>query len=135
MPGVNEVVDERRATDSTSRIREAMFLYVALLPVAAVVTFYLLVADRFTASSADDLARASYGWPFDWVQQDLSRYDPIGFPTTIDFSWQRAWHDPIVTTYDWFAFAANTLIVGVVVAGIVGFVIAAVRRSRKARQQ
>lgn len=112
-----------------------MFLYLALLPVAAVVTFYLLVADRFTASSADDLARTGYGWPFDWVRQDLSRYEPVGFPTTIDFSWQRAWHDPVVTTYDWFAFAANTLIVGVVVAGIAGLVIAAMRRSWKARQR
>ncbi|RXZ86675.1 hypothetical protein ESP50_09845 [Agromyces atrinae] len=132
---MNEVVDERRASQPASRIRDALFLYVVLLPVAAVVTFYLLVTDRFTASNASDLARASYGWPFDWVQQDLSRYEPIGFPTTIDFSWQRAWHDPIVTRYDWFAFTANTLIVGVVVAGIVGIVIAAVRRSRKARQQ
>jgi hypothetical protein len=76
-------------------------------------TTYCLAADRFTAHSAAELARASYGWPFNWVTQDLSRYAATEFPVTIAFSWQRNWSDPVVTSYDWLMFAVNTLLVGV----------------------
>ena len=88
-------------------------MYLYLLPLSAMATFYCLAADRFTAHSAAELARASYGWPFNWVAQDLSRYAATEFPVTIAFSWQRNWSDPVVTSYDWLMFAVNTLLVGV----------------------
>lgn len=93
-------------------------MYLYLLPLSAIVTFYCLAADRFTAHSAAELARASYGWPLNWVTQDLSRYEPIGFPTTIDFNWQRNWSDPVATSYDWFRFAVDTLLLGMLVTAL-----------------
>lgn len=86
-------------------------VYLCLLPLAALATFYLLVADRFTAASVRDLGHARFGLLFAWVQQDLSRYEPTSFPVTMSFQWQRAWHDPIVTSYDAVAGIADVLLV------------------------
>ncbi len=93
-------------------------MYLYLLPLSAMATFYCLAADRFTAHSAAELARASYGWPFNWVTQDLSRYEPTGLPTTIDFNWQRNWSDPIATSYDWLMLALDILLLGAPVTGL-----------------
>ena len=93
-------------------------MYLCLLPFSAMVTFYCLAADRVTARSAAELARASYGWPFNWVTQDLSRYAPTEFPVTIAFNWQRDWSDPVVTSYDWVRFAVDVLLVGVLVTAL-----------------
>lgn len=82
------------------------------------VAFYCLAADRFIAYSAAELARASYGWPFNWVTQDLSRYEPTGFPTTIGFNWQRNWSDPVATSYDWLMLVLDTLLLGVLVTSL-----------------
>jgi|GEM_PF-2598612 len=102
--------------------------YLMLLPLSAMLTFYLLLADSVTASSAEDLRHARYGLPFAWVEQDLSRYEPIAFPFTLGFGWQRAWHDPIVTHYDWFAFAADVLIVGIAVTAAFLALVPLIRR-------
>ena len=88
-------------------------MYLCLLPLAAVATFYLLVLDRVTATSQNALAHAGFGLPFDWVEQDLSRYEPISFPTVIKFNFVRAWDAPIVTSYDWLMFGVNVVICGV----------------------
>ena len=93
-------------------------MYLCLLPLSAMVTFYCLAADRFLAHSAAELARASYGWPFNWVTQDLSRYEPVEFPVTIDFNWQRTWSEPVATSYDWLFFAVDTLLLGVLVTAL-----------------
>jgi len=110
-------------------------MYLYLLPLSALAAFYFLVADRFTGYSADELARASYGWPLNWVTQDLSRYEPIDFPVTIGFNWQRNWSDPVVTNYDWFLFAADTLIAGVLVTGLFYSVVFFAKRIAVARRR
>lgn len=98
-------------------------MYLYLLPLAAVATFYLLVLDRATAASQKALAHAGFGLPFDWVVQDLSRYQPISFPTTLEFNFMRVWDAPIVTSYDWLMFGVNVAICGV---GVTAFVYALV---------
>lgn len=111
-----EPVGEDSGSGKSSLAAARMYLY--LLPLSVLATFYGLMADRFTAHSAAELARASYGWPFNWVTQDLARYDPVEFPVTIAFNWRRDWSDPVATSYDWIMLAANTLIVGVLVTAV-----------------
>lgn len=67
-------------------LASAMRMFLVLLPLAAVVVFYLLAMDKVTASTAIELAHASFGLPFDWVEMDLSRYQPIRDPTTVDYN-------------------------------------------------
>ncbi|MDR2320039.1 MAG: hypothetical protein LBE60_00135 [Microbacterium sp.] len=95
-----------------SRPLRVLRVYLCVLPLAAMATFYLLLADSFTASSVRDLADARFGLPLAWVQQDLSRYEPTSFPVTMSFHWQRAWYDPIATNYDAVAGVANVLLAG-----------------------
>ncbi|GAA1318938.1 hypothetical protein GCM10020360_11420 [Nonlabens tegetincola] len=64
------------------------------------------------------------------------RYDPVRFPVTIDFNWTRAWHDPIVTHYDWIMLAVNVLLVGVVLtACLIGVISLMGRRAKRAGSQ
>ncbi len=88
-------------------------MYLYLLPLSLAATYYLLIADRVTIETPRDLMQAGFGWPFNWVTQDLSRYQPSSYPTTIDFNFVRAWDDPIATNYDWLMLAVNALIVGI----------------------
>lgn len=110
-------------------------MYLYLLPLAALVTAYLLLADSFTAVSQASLARASYGWPFDWVTQDLSRYGTGDFPLTIAFDWRRDWSDPIVTELDWLMLIADTAIVGVAVTALCYALIAVFGPAARARRR
>lgn len=111
-------------------------VYLCLLPLAALVTYYFLIADRMTATSPSALQHARYGWPFDWVEQDLSRYQPVEFPVTIEYNFLRAWHDPIETHYDWFVFAADALIVGIGVTACFYALVHLVKMlSRRTRQR
>ena len=121
---------ESDAKGARGRVRATVWIYVCLLRLAALGALYLTVLDTFVAASTRDLAQAQYGWPLTWVTQDLSRYQPVSFPVTIEYNWQRAWYDPLVTHYSWWAFAANTLLLGMVVVAIFGVVIALIRRRR-----
>ncbi|MGW8482685.1 hypothetical protein ACWGJP_06070 [Microbacterium sp. NPDC055903] len=103
--------------------------YLWLLPVSAVVTFYALFAAPFTADDPAALAHARYGWPLPWIEQDLSRYEPIGYPTTIAFDGVRAWDDPIDTNYDLLAAVADVLIIGVGVTGLFLVAMIPIRRA------
>lgn len=89
--------------------------YVVLLPLSALAAFYVLIADRATAFTQAELGSMRFGWPFKVVTQDLSRYQPQSFPTTMGYSWQRNWSEPIATQYDVLAFVLNTLILGIAV--------------------
>lgn len=105
--------------------------YLCLLPLGALACFYGLLLDTVTFRSQAELASARFGWPMKWVEQDLSRYQPLEFPATLGFTWQRAWHDPIKTNVDWLAFTTNTLIFGAgVTACLVLIVLAVQRRAR-----
>ena len=95
-------------------LRSALIFYVCLLPLGAVGAVYFLVAGSVTVSSHDELREATFGWPFGWVTQDLSRYQPIAYPATIEFEYQRAWHDPIETSYDLWLFAADSAIIAAI---------------------
>lgn len=106
-----------------------------LLPLSAVVVAYLLFADRFTAASRASLAHASYGWPFDWVTQDLSRYAAGDLPLTIGFDWRRDWSEPIPTDVDWLLFAADTAIVGIGVTALCFALTAVLSRAARARRR
>ncbi|KIP52586.1 hypothetical protein [Leucobacter komagatae] len=108
-------------------------IFACLVPLAGVVVFYLLAASKFVATSPGDLAHARFGWPADWVEQDLSRYAPRTFPFTIDFNWTRSWDAPIATTVSWGHLAMNVLLVATVLTAILFGIVAAVRSARRGR--
>ncbi|MGO3886049.1 MAG: hypothetical protein ACTJHU_07115 [Mycetocola sp.] len=95
--------------------RSMLSLYLWLLPLSAVVMFMLVFAFPFTAAHQTELTEARFGWPLAWITQDLSRYQPIGFPATMEYTLTRAWDNPISTHYNAVAAIVNTLLVGLVV--------------------
>jgi len=107
-------VDDEDRSALPRGLRSALIFYVCLLPLGAVGAVYFLVAGSVTVSSHDELREATFGWPFGWVTQDLSRYQPIAYPATIEFEYQRAWHDPIETSYDLWLFAADSAIIAAI---------------------
>lgn len=112
-------------------LRSALIYYVCLLPLGAVGAVFFLIAGSVTVESREELRDATFGWPFGWVTQDLTRYDPAAFPATIAFEYQRAWHDPIETSYNLWLFAANSAIVASILTAmlLVGLGILRVRRA------
>ena len=89
-----------------------------MLPLAALVVFYLLVADTFVARSRAALETASYGRPFAWITQDLSRYDAGEFPRSIPYNWTSNWSDPVPTDVNWLVFAVDATIVCIAVTAL-----------------
>lgn len=134
---------ERRESTSTSDVPVTAWnpysaagvlrMYLLLLPLSALGVAYLLLSDRFTAVSQAALAHASYGRPFPWVTQDLSRYGAGEFPLLVDFNWQRNWSEPIATDVDWLAFVADTAIVGIGVTAALYLLIPVLRRALRSR--
>lgn len=118
----------RRGQAQTTTLTSLVRTYLCLLPLSALVSYYFLVLDRVTVASRDQLVHAGFGWPFDWVEQDLSRYQPISYPVTIEYNVTRAWHDPIMTSFDWPIFGVNTLIVGLGVTAAFVVVIFVIKR-------
>ncbi|MFD5224504.1 hypothetical protein ACFWHT_02675 [Microbacterium sp. NPDC058342] len=116
-------------------VRDAAQYFLFLVPLGAVVNIYLLITDSVTISRRNELVSSAFGRPFAWVEQDLSRYDPIAYPATIDFEFQRAWHDPVVTTYDGWLFAANTVILTTALTLLVLGLVAVVKRVRVERRR
>lgn len=111
-----------------SRVLRVLKIYLCLLPISAVIGFYLLVADRALVATEAQLAHARYGWPFKWIEQDLSRYQPREFPVAIEFNWTRAWGEPIVTSYDWVMMISGLLVIGAGVTGAYFVLVPLLRR-------
>lgn len=99
-------------------LRSALIYYTCVLPLGAVGAIFFLIAGSVTVDSHDELRHATFGWPFGWVTQDLSRYEPIAYPAKIEFEYQRAWHDPIDTAYNLWLFAANSVIVAAILTAM-----------------
>lgn len=114
--------------------RGIIILYLQLLPIAAVLAFCL---GRSTVIPDEaGLAHAAFGWPFPWFTQDLSRYASIAYPTRMDVVGSRGnASGPIDTTYDPLLFAANTLVLGVLVLGAVTLLTVIIRAVRARRSR
>lgn len=124
--------DERRALRKW--VVSALQYFVCLLPLGAAAAVFFLVAGSVRVTSHDELRQAVFGWPFGWVTQDLSRYEPVRYPATIEFEYQRAWHDPIETSYDWWLFAANSAILSAILTGALLLVLGVLRVRRALRE-
>lgn len=124
---------DRVSARQRRRGAEAIRIVLALLPISAVVTFFLLVVDQVTVRSAADLQAVRYGLPLPWVEQDLSRYEPVAYPETVPFNWTRAWYDPIDTGIDGFALAADVAIVEIALLAAAAGVFLGLRRLRSRR--
>lgn len=109
----------------------ALQYFLCLLPLGAAAAVFFLVNGSVRVATHDDLRHAVFGWPFGWVTQDLSRYQPTEYPATIEFEYQREWHDPIETSYDWWLFAANSAILSVILTALllIGLGVLRVRRA------
>ena len=108
--------DDRRALRRWAR--GAVQYFACLLPLGAAATVFFVVAGSVRVATHAELQHAVFGWPFGWVTQDHSRYEPVAYPTTLEFEYQRAWHDPIETSYDWWLFAANGAILSAILTTI-----------------
>lgn len=117
----------RRAPRRRGPVARFLRMYLALLPLSALATVYLLIWSRATVADEAGLRRVVFGWPFPWVAQDLSRMQPTSFPVVLEFSWRRVWHDPIPTTYDAVAAIGDALLVGIGITVCVLLIGAAVR--------
>lgn len=115
-------------------MRSALIYYTCLLPLGAVGAIFFLIAGSVTVDSHDELRHATFGWPFGWVTQDLSRYEPADYPAKIEFEYQRAWHDPIDTTYDLWLFAANSAIVAAILTALLLIGLGVLRARRALRE-
>ncbi|WP_431074145.1 hypothetical protein [Microbacterium phyllosphaerae] len=124
--------DERRALRRWAR--GALQYFVCLLPLGAAAAVFFVVADSVRVAAHAQLQHAVFGWPFGWVTQDLSRYEPAGYPATIEFEYQRAWHDPIETSYDWWMFAANSAILSAILTAVLLLVLGVLRVRRALRE-
>ncbi len=124
-------VDDEERTAVRKGLRSVLVSYVCLLPLGAVGAVFFLIAGSVRVASRDELGQATFGWPFGWVTQDLSRYEPIAYPATIEFEYQRAWHDPIDTSYNLWLFAANSAIVAAILTAVllIGLGVLRVRRA------
>lgn len=108
--------------------------YLVMLPVSAFAACYALLASRDTAYTQAELANMQFGWPFTVVTQDLSRYQPVSFPSTMEFQWRRNWSEPIATSYDVLGFVLNTLILGVAVTACFFGIISLVNTLKKRKR-
>lgn len=124
--------DDRRALRRWAR--GALQYFLCLLPLGAASAVFFLVAGSVTVATHAELQHAVFGWPFGWVTQDLTRYEPVGYPATIEFEYQRAWHDPIETSYDWWLFAANSAILSAILTAVLLLVLGVLRVRRALRE-
>lgn len=107
--------------------------YLLLLPVSALVTAYLLLTDSITVDTQSELTELRFGLPYPWITQDQSRYQFVEFPVTLTPVMGKVRPDPLPTSYDWFTFIGNVLLVGIGVVLAFGLVVAIVRRVKRAR--
>ncbi len=127
-------VDDEERTAVRKGLRSALLYYVCLLPLGAVGAVFFLIAGSVRVASRDELGHATFGWPFGWVTQDLSVYEPIAYPATIEFEYQRAWHDPIDTSYNLWLFAANSAIVAAILTAMLLIGLGILRARRALRE-
>ncbi|WP_025132997.1 hypothetical protein [Leucobacter sp. PH1c] len=125
----------QHTTRERPSIRAFLRMFLAMLPFGGLATFYLLFARPAVAHAPGELAHARYGLPLTWIEQDLSRFDQGEYPLEVPFNFTRAWHDPIVTHYELFVFALNTLIVGLVITVCVLAGLSLARTLRRAPEQ
>ena len=112
----------------------ALQYVLCLLPLGAAAAVFFLVNGSVRVARHEELRDAVFGWPFGWVTQDLSRYEPVAYPATITFEYQRAWHDPIDTSYDWWLFAANSAILSVILTAMLLIGLGVLRARRALRE-
>jgi hypothetical protein len=112
----------------------ALQYFLCLLPLGAAAAVFFLVTSSVRVATHPDLRHAVFGWPFGWVTQDLTRYEPVAYPATIEFVYRREWHDPIETSYDWWLFAANSAILSVILTAMLLIVLGVLRARRALRE-
>lgn len=77
-------------------------LFLALALVLTLATLFFPVA----VNSEDELKSADFGWPFSFVNQDFSRYDPDAYPQV--FYLGGPWENP--TYLMWYGFLFSSLV-------------------------
>ncbi|KQR39212.1 hypothetical protein [Microbacterium sp. Leaf159] len=121
--------EDRRALRRWAR--GALQYFLCLLPLgAAAAAVFFLVAGSVRVATHGELQHAVFGW----VTQDLSRYEPVAYPATVEFEYQRAWHDPIETSYDWWLFAANSAILSAILTAVLLLILGVLRVRRALRE-
>lgn len=81
----------------------------ATLPIAIIANWVLSNLMSAQVESKSALFQVPFGWPYPWIWQDQSRYEPIAYPMSAKVSWNKV--DPLPTEYDWLVFAADSVII------------------------
>jgi hypothetical protein len=86
-----------------------------LAPWAAALTVFAAIVDHATVDSRAGLRSVSFGWPFNWLNQDLTAMSP---PFPIELSADSPWENP--TSVALGAFVVDFLVVyAIVLSGLV----------------
>lgn len=71
--------------------------------------------------SPSQLRDVAFGWPIPWYHQDLSRYQPADYPTTVEVVGDRV--DPVATTVDWLALVGDVVLTALALWALVAALI------------
>jgi hypothetical protein len=107
-----------------------------LLTAALAVTWTIAHLISATVHSPSQLRDVAFGWPIPWYHQDLSRYEPADYPTTVEIVGDRV--DPVPTTVDGLALVGDVvltaLVLWVIVAALIHLFGPALRRALAERE-
>ncbi|GGM36406.1 hypothetical protein [Microbacterium saperdae] len=88
-----------------------------LLAAALAATWTIAHLISVTVHAPSQLRDVAFGWPIPWYHQDLSRYQPADYPTTVEIVGDRV--DPVPTTVDWLALAGDVALTALALWAIV----------------
>jgi hypothetical protein len=108
-----------------------------LLAAALAVIWTIAQLIPVTVHSPSQLRDVAFGWPIPWYHQDLTRYQPVDYPATVEIVGDRV--DPVPTTVDWLALVGDvvltTLALWAVVAALIQLFGPALRRTLAERER
>lgn len=93
-----------------------MAAFLSCSPIAPVLCWTLANFLPVPVNSRSELSDVSFGWPFAWIVQDQTRFDPIAYPMFTKLYLNKT--DPVLTEYHWTCFMVNSVLIALGLATI-----------------
>lgn len=90
--------------------------FLSCSPIAPVLCWTLANFLPVPVNSRSELSDVSFGWPFAWIVQDQTRFDPIAYPMFTKLYLNKT--DPVLTEYHWTCFMVNSVLIALGLATI-----------------
>jgi hypothetical protein len=106
-------------------------VFLCCLPLSSIIIWTIANAKSERVTSLSDQASVNFGWPFRWIEQDISRLQFSRYPQHVRLSWVK--FDQFPTQVDWTFFATNVAILSLALMGFyrsIPAIVAFIRRSR-----